>query len=180
MHTAKSPSWLSEKNSSTPPLQTIKINGLKSSWLSRGHIRAPQIYDNVLHRWPSGVAIACVGAADGLPGAEIVLQRWGRAWVSIACVRGCICLWPKAQGSSPLPLQPWQTAAQGSFQLAATGQGFPSGKYLNKVCPGRYPRSVPNVCKTAGHSWAGESMCVCIYVYVCIYLYTPTDTLHSL
>lgn len=119
MHTAKSPSWPTEKNSNTHPLQTTKINGLKSSWVSRGHIRAPQIYENALHRSPSGAAIAHVGGADRLLGAETVLPSWGRAWASTARARGCVCLWPEAQGSSPLPPQPWQTAARGSSSASS-------------------------------------------------------------
>lgn len=60
-----------------------------------------------------------------------------------------------------------------SFQPAATGQGFPLGKYLNKVYPGRYPRSMPSC--PAKQQDIPEQGSLYVYLYVCICLDTHTN-----
>lgn len=60
-----------------------------------------------------------------------------------------------------------------SFQPAATGQAFPLGKYLNKVCSGRYPRSLPSVLQKSS-TFLSRSHCMCVSVFICVHIFRYT------
>lgn len=170
---------VTEKNNSIHPLQNAK-NGLKSSWGSRGHIQALQIYINVHYRLLSGVAIAC---AERLPAGEIVLQIWGRVWVSTPCARRCVCV------SSPLPPQPGQTAAWGSSSASSLQpqvKAFPQESIQTKRVLADIPELYPMSAKQQDIPEQGTLYtCVFIlwfydFVYTCINVSVHTKILHTL
>lgn len=158
---------LTERNSVHPP-QITKIQSLKSGWLSRGHIWAPWIFDNVLTESPQQQPLYVQELLTGSQGLKPCCSAQSVSRDAFVC--GTI------PGPSPSATNALADSSAGkllSFQPAATGQAFPSGKYLNKVCTGRYPRSVPSVLQNIRTFLTrGHCMCVCVFICVHIFRYT--------
>lgn len=92
-----------------------------------------------------------------------------------ACVKGCICLCTVP--APPAPVTKALAASSAgkllSFQPAATGQAFPWGKYLNKVCSGRQPRSVPSILQNS-RTFLIRDHCMSVCIFICIHIFRYT------